>query len=136
MTERVLNGSCLCGQVRFTVRGEPQRFFHCHCTRCRKATGTGHSSNLFVGGTLTWDAGEDQVRRFKVPEAERFTNAFCTECGARMPREMGATGTVFVPAGSLDCEPGLLPQARIFSGSRAEWSCAGDGLASFDEYSS
>ncbi len=134
MTDREFTGSCLCGRVRFTVRGEPQRFFHCHCSRCRKASGTGHASNLFVAGTLTWDAGEALVRRFKVPEAERFTNAFCTECGARMPRFQSQAGIVMIPAGSLDGDPGMAPQARIFAGSRAGWSCAGDALPAFDEY--
>ena len=61
METKTLTGSCLCGSVRYTVQGEPQRAFHCHCSRCRKATGTGHASNLFVAGTLTWDAGEALV---------------------------------------------------------------------------
>jgi len=86
MTERTLKGSCLCGAVRYTVTGEPQRFYHCHCSRCRKATGTGHATNLFVKGRLTWDSGEELIRRYKPPQAERFTNAFCTSCGARVPR--------------------------------------------------
>lgn len=134
METKTLTGSCLCGAVRYTVRGEPQRFYHCHCSRCRKATGTGHASNLFVAGTLEWDAGEALVRRFKLPTAQRFTNAFCTECGGRVPRVLGDTGPVMVPAGSLDDDPGMPADARIFQGSRAPWSCAGDPIPVFDEY--
>jgi hypothetical protein len=39
-----------------------------------------------------------------------------------------------VPAGSLDQEPGLAPQARIFQDSRAEWSCDERSLPTFDNY--
>jgi hypothetical protein len=136
MAERSLSGSCLCGAVRYTVTGEAKRFFHCHCSRCRKATGTGHSSNLFVKGSLKWDSGEDQVRSFKLPQAERFTNAFCATCGARLPRFIAQQGMVFIPAGSLDDEPDIGPQGRIFQGSRAGWSCEGDTLPGFEEYAS
>lgn len=132
MEPKTLAGSCLCGSVRYTVRGEPQRALHCHCSRCRKATGTGHASNLFVAGTLTWDAGETLVHQFKVPEAKRFTNAFCSECGGRVPRSAAGSGTVMIPMGSLDDDPGIAPQARIFQGSRANWSCSGQVLPEFD----
>jgi hypothetical protein len=41
---------------------------------------------------------------------------------------------VMIPAGSLDDEPPIRPQARIFTGSRADWSCGGDGLPAYPEY--
>jgi hypothetical protein len=134
MTARSLSGSCLCGAVRYTVSGEVQRFYHCHCSRCRKATGTGHATNLMVEGSLTWHSGEDLIRRFKPPQAERFANAFCTRCGARVPRRIEPPGVVVIPAGSLDDEIDIRPQARIFLGSRASWSCDGSALPGFDEY--
>jgi len=135
MNAITLKGSCLCGAVRYEVSGEPRRFYHCHCKRCRKATGTGHASNMFVQpGTLKWLQGEDQLRSFKVPEAQRFTNVFCSSCGSRMPRQAPGAEIVMVPCGSLDDEPPLKPQARIFAGSRASWSCGGDELAVYPDY--
>lgn len=134
MTTQSLSGSCLCGAVRYTATGEAQRFYHCHCTRCRKATGTGHASNLFLKGTLEWESGEELIRSYKVPDAERFTNIFCGTCGGRVPRFIEQYGVVFIPAGSLDDEPDLAPQARIFKGSRAAWSCDGRDIPEFDEY--
>jgi len=133
MAETNLKGSCLCGAVTYEVTGEATRFYHCHCSRCRKATGTGHASNLFLQpGTLTWLSGAEQVRSFKVPEAKRFTNVFCANCGARLPRQP-APGMVVLLAGSLDVEPSIRPEARIFLGSRAQWSCGGDGLPEYAE---
>ena len=48
MTQATLTGSCLCGAVKYAATGVATRFLHCHCSRCRKATGTGHASNLFL----------------------------------------------------------------------------------------
>jgi hypothetical protein len=135
MTETTLKGSCLCGAVKYEVTGEPKRFFHCHCSRCRKATGTGHASNLFLQpGVLKWLSGEEQIRAFKVPQAKRFTNQFCATCGSRLPRQAKDTDAVMIPAGSLDDDAPMKPQARIFSESRTRWSCAGDGLPVYPEY--
>ena len=127
MSQSILNGSCLCGAVTYEVTGEPKRFFHCHCSRCRKATGTGHASNLFLQpGVLKWLSGEEQVRAFKVPEAQRFVNSFCATCGGRVPRQANGTDFVLVPAGSLDVTAPIEPQARIFFESRSSWSCSDD----------
>ena len=134
MNQTTLKGSCLCGAVKYEVTGDPRRFFHCHCSRCRKATGTGHASNLFVQpGALIWFQGDEQIRSFKVPEAKRFTNNFCGICGSRLPRVAKDIGAVIIPCGSLDDDVPIKPQARIFYGSRASWSCTGDGLPLYPE---
>ncbi len=129
MSRITMKGSCLCGTVKYEVTGAAKRFYHCHCSRCRKATGTGHASNLFVQpATLRWLSGEEHIRAFKVPEAERFTNQFCGICGGRVPRQPVGTDTVLIPAGSLDDDAPITPQARIFTDSRANWSCSGDEI--------
>ena len=129
-----LEGSCLCGAVAYTVEGECRGFYHCHCERCRKVTGTGHASMILLGASaVDWRRGEGLVRRYDVPGAKRFASVFCSECGSYLPRLSPAAGLVAVPAGSLDHDPGIEPEARIFSGSRTDWSCA-DGLPTYDEY--
>lgn len=130
-----MTGGCLCGAVRYRVEGEARKFYHCHCLRCRKATGTGHASNILVApGHLTFTAGEGALRSYKVPEAKRFTNVFCGTCGGRLPRFVPETNFIVIPAGSLDGEPTIAPQARIFWASRAAWSCSDDGLPTHAEY--
>ena len=131
-----LTGGCLCGSVQYEISGEAQRFYHCHCQRCRRTTGTGHASNLLVtpADSLTWLAGEDLLRRYKVPEAERFYNCFCSQCGSPMPRVVPELDAVIIPAGSLDAEPPIQPHARIFWESRVAWSCTGDDIPVFPEY--
>jgi hypothetical protein len=135
MAQSVLKGSCLCGTVKYEVTGESKRFYHCHCSRCRKVTGTGHASNLFLQpAALTWLSGEELIRAFKVPEAKRFTNNFCTNCGSRLPRQAKDSDMVMIPAGSLDDAPPIGPQARIFSRSRASWSCSDGEIPVFPEF--
>jgi hypothetical protein len=129
------SGGCLCGAVQYEISGEARRFYHCHCRRCRKATGTGHASNLMVRtSSVTWTSGEALLGRYNVPEAERFATCFCTQCGSPLPRVIPELGIVVVPAGSLDSEPPMQPQARIFWDSRAPWSCSAGELPVFAEY--
>jgi hypothetical protein len=127
-----LQGSCLCGSVRYEIEAEPVKFMHCHCQRCRKASGTGHASNLrFPGDCVTWLSGKDLIGSYKVPEAERFRNDFCTKCGSSLPRYMPSIDATTVPAGTLDDEPSLRPDARIFLGSKTSWSCE-DSIPGFE----
>ena len=135
MTQTTLLGGCLCGSVRYEISGDPQRFYHCHCSRCRKATGTGHASNLLVKpGAIKWLKGEELIRAYKIPEAKRFTRCFCSVCGSAVPRYVKETNFIVIPAGSLDSDPAIHPQARIFWDSRARWSCSGDQLPVHAEY--
>jgi hypothetical protein len=55
-------------------------------------------------------------------------NQFCGICGGRLPRQPQDTDTVVIPAGSLDDQSPIRPEGRIFTGSRASWSCSGDEL--------
>jgi len=135
MSKCTVKGSCLCGAVKYEVTGEAQRFYHCHCQRCRKASGTGHASNLLITPHtgISWLQGEELLSRYKVPEAERFFNCFCQQCGSPMPRVVPELDGVLISAGSLDTDPPFAPQARIFWDSRADWSCE-DSLPVFSEY--
>lgn len=135
MTQILLSGSCLCGAVHYEIEGEILRFSHCHCGRCRKATGTGHSTNLVLKPSrFLWVQGEEQVRRYKVQESERFMTCFCATCGGQLPRVLPELELALIPAGSLDVAPPLMPQSRIFWDSRAEWSCSAGDLPVFPEY--
>lgn len=134
MSKLTLKGSCLCGTVKYEATGEPARFYHCHCSRCRKATGTGHASNLFLSeAQLTFSAGENAVARYKIPEAERFTRQFCSNCGSSVARAVPELNAILIPAGSLDSELPIAPQARIYWNSRASWSCSDEPLPCFAE---
>ena len=135
MTKVALSGSCLCGDVTYEASGDAQDFFHCHCSRCRKATGTGHASNIIMApASLKWLTGEDQVESYKVPDAKFFVNSFCRACGARVPRYSQEHNLAVIPAGSLDVDPGVEPSARIFKAAGTSWSCDSRNLPEFEKY--
>ena len=122
MKKKGIQGSCLCGAVRYEVTPPYQMFRYCHCPRCRKHTGSAHACNLFVQPEqLKWLAGEQDVTRFDLPEAKRFARCFCNTCGSPVPfRSRDGTVTV-IPAGSLDDDPGVLPTESSFWDARAPW---------------
>lgn len=135
MSQKTFTGGCLCGSVQYKVSGAVLRFYHCHCRRCRNASGTGHATNIMVkADAVDWLKGESLLGYYKVPDAERFFNQFCKQCGGPLPRGMPEHSMVVIPAGTLDNDPGVKPEARIFWDSRAEWSCEAGELPTFPEY--
>lgn len=112
-------GSCLCGEVRYEVRGQFERFYLCHCSHCRKDTGSAHAANLFSSSaTLTWLTGLASVATYRLP-GTRHTRSFCTICGSALP--VASHNMIVVPAGSLDTDITSLPDGNIFTASRASW---------------
>ncbi|MBZ0223908.1 MAG: GFA family protein [Dokdonella sp.] len=112
-------GSCLCGEVRYTITGSFDRFYLCHCSHCRKDTGSAHAANLFASSAkLIWLSGERSITSFQLP-GTRHARSFCAICGSALPFVNGQM--TVVPAGSLDTEFANLPDGNIFTGSRAAW---------------
>lgn len=135
MTSDTYKGSCICGSISYEITGELRAFPHCHCRRCRKATGTGHASNVILKPhTARFIKGEELVHTYKVPDAERFRTAFCANCGSPMPKWLPDMSLAVIPAGSLDSHPALNPSGRIFYDSKADWSCDTSDLPLWPEY--
>jgi hypothetical protein len=115
-------GSCLCGGVTYVVEGEPLRWWICHCSRCRKARGSGHASNLFTSADgVRFTRGEELAVSYKLPDAKYFAQVFCCTCGSPIPRIDRSRNYAIIPTGTLDDDPGTRPQAHIFVASKAAW---------------
>lgn len=135
MSEPGIHGGCLCGAVTFEVSPPFNMMVHCHCSRCRKATGTAHATNLATNpDQFTWLTGEDSISRYDLPTSNRFGKWFCNRCGSPVPRLLPNGKTVVIPAGSLDSEPPIRPTDHIFWASRAPWDCPSGGLPTHDAY--
>lgn len=135
MSEKIISGSCLCCTVKYEVKEPYLRFAHCYCSRCRKATGSSHATNLYVEpGSFKWIEGESSIKRFDLLTAESFATTFCVECGGPLPHHTRSGREIVIPAGSLDEDPAIDPQSHIFWDSRATWSCGGEKLSKFTEY--
>lgn len=128
-----IGGSCLCGEVRFEVDGNPIVMVNCHCSRCRRGRSAAHATNVFVGfDQFRWTRGETRVKVFDLPGAERFGTNFCDICGSDVPRHSPKIGRVNIPAGSFDTDTRFRPSYHIFVGSKAPWFDITDTLPQFD----
>ena len=129
-----MKGSCLCGAVTYAITPPFTMFQYCHCSRCRKVTGSAHAANLFVAPEqFQWLQGEERVGRFEHPEAKYYATGFCTICGSNLPWAPKGGKIMVVPAGSLDEDPGIKPSQNLFWASRASWHVASNELPSHAE---
>lgn len=134
MTDITNQGSCLCGQVIFEVRGDFENFFLCYCKYCQKDTGSAHAANLFSSHVkIKWLKGSETVKTFNLP-ATRHVKSFCAHCGSALPSEQRELNLIIVPAGSLDSEIAIKPKARIFTASQANWCEKLETIRAFEKF--
>ena len=122
-----VRGSCLCGGVTFELTRPFRRASHCHCSRCRKHSGSGHLTHGRVpreGFRLLTGEGLIEVWR---PAAGGAAKAFCRRCGSSLFGGSWPDGPeVSVRLGALDDDPGVRPQFHTFVDSRGAWEVLPD----------
>lgn len=78
----MIQGLCLCGEIRFEAIEIPGMVFNCHCSRCRQAHGAAFATQVICAkDSLTFLAGEDRLSKYVVGNIVR---AFCENCGSRL----------------------------------------------------
>lgn len=117
-------GSCLCGQIRFSVTGFRQQVANCHCTMCRKFHGAAFGT-LVETQDLQWDAGEHQLAWYTADNGTQ--RAFCPNCGSSLGfLSAGALPSALEIAIACFDEPiPVTVDAQIFTDNKANW-CALD----------
>lgn len=134
MAEKIIKGSCLCGAVNYQIRAPFLFYKYCHCSRCRKTSGTAYGANiLLVAEQFEWTKGMEFIKRFELASAKHFCSGFCSNCGSTMPWQTKNEKYYLVPTGTLDDDPGCRPQNNVFWGSRAPWHCDVADLPKCDE---
>ncbi|HVT62908.1 MAG TPA: GFA family protein [Legionellaceae bacterium] len=125
-------GKCLCGSCQYVITGIPTAMFLCHCSLCRKETGSIHGANIFFNhALLEWKKDQGKITYFKL-EGTRKQRAFCNICGSPLPRRE-ENAQVILPAGTLDDDSHLEPTAHIYYESRASYEDKLINLKRFDE---
>ncbi len=125
-------GRCLCGQVTWGVTGRLPPVGFCHCSQCRRVSGTGSNAVLSVkADRLVWLSGEAALKTYALPSG--WSTTFCETCGCPMPH-LGPHGRWFVPAGSLDGQPDLAVSGHIFVADKPGWAAIGDDAPQFREW--
>lgn len=133
-----LEASCLCGAVAWRVSGRVSSMSHCHCSRCRKAHGSPYATYVSAPAEhFAFERGRDTV--VVAPSSAAFARAecgWCGRCGSVVPDGAPRNGRVGMPAGGFDGDPGVVPEAHIFVGSKAPWHAIADELPRFDAFPS
>ena len=128
-----IQGSCLCGAVRFEVTGPLTAMLNCHCSRCRKQHGAPFATyGTTAIGDLHWLAGEENVVTYTAEGAG--PRSYCKHCGSPVPITAPPMGVAYIPVGLTEGELGMKPQGHMFVGSKASWHEITDSLPQHEKY--
>jgi hypothetical protein len=129
---RTLAGSCFCGSVRYAVADQFGYAMNCHCSNCRRTTGSAFKP--FAGierGKLTVTQGQDALLIYGSPDGH---DAHCRRCGSLLYSLVREARYVHVAMGTLIDAPSIRPDKHIFVGSKAAWFTITDDLPQFEEH--
>lgn len=122
-------GGCNCGAIQFEVDVALADVFICHCSICRRFTGSGGIAVVLVENAhFKWLTGDGSIVVWRRPGAE-WESSFCRTCGSAVPGKNDPE-KMFVPVGSLVSGTDNLRVAHhIWVGSKASWEIIGDNGA-------
>jgi len=132
-----LHGSCLCGGVQFEIAQPLETARYCHCTSCKKLSGSIGTANARASSdAVRVVAGRELLRTYQPPEGSAKT--FCSTCGSNL---FGGgwpdSAQCSVRLSAIDDSFDVRPSAHLFVRSVAAWeTLPDDGLERFDTTSS
>ncbi|MBI5333945.1 MAG: GFA family protein [Burkholderiales bacterium] len=128
----VYRGHCLCGGIRFEVRGPLAPVQICHCSQCRRAQGTPLVTNVPVAAdAFTLLQGQALLAAFESSPGKQ--RVLCRRCGSPVfSRREALPGVLRLRLGLLDEPVDVALQAHAHVGSKAGWWPICDTLPQFD----
>lgn len=127
-------GSCYCGKVKIAISGAITSIIHCHCSKCRKASGTAYATNgLVKADEFKITAGAEHMGKFgKVAGKNRH---FCKICASPIySSNIDDPQNVRIRLGMLDSAISERPMAHTFVTSQANWEDLDAGLPRYERY--
>lgn len=122
-------GGCLCGAVKYEVRGPLRPVVNCHCRQCRKTSGHFVAASGARSGDLTLVSSDELRWHESSSEARR---GFCSVCGSSVFWEPVSGDEIMIMAGTMDSPTGLETAAHIFVGDAGDYYyIPDDGLPRF-----
>lgn len=132
MTARILSGKCFCGAVVYTVADEFLYAAYCHCSNCRRTTGSAFKP--FAGIEREKLALADGHENLLVFGEEAGNDTHCKVCGSLLYSVVRDGAYVHVAMGTLVDAPKIRPSKHIFVGSKAPWFTITDDLPQYAEH--
>ena len=129
-----MQGSCFCGDVSFEVKLDKVEAYHCHCSICRKVTGSKFNTAFTTSAdNFKWTSKTEGIKVFQ-KGGQGFRNFFCSNCGCTVPNRYQEVN-FWVPAGLIDDMDYIEVTKHIFVESKADWDEITDDLPQFSGYS-
>jgi hypothetical protein len=126
-------GSCLCGAVSYEIEGDLGDGYYCHCSRCRKASGSAFAANAkILPAQFKLISGYEALKTY-FHEATGLKRKFCSNCGSPIVSERTSPPVMAVRLGTIDTPLLKGPIGHIFVGSKPEWSQITDELPCYPE---
>ena len=129
----MLNGGCLCGGVRFHIKGKLGPAGYCHCKQCQRASGSAFAANASVR-TIYFEitSGDDLVSEHQSSPGK--FRAFCRRCGSPVYSRRDTESDIRrIRLGTLDSDPQRRPLSHFWVSSKAPWHSIGDSLPQYSE---
>lgn len=115
-----VSGKCLCEEVAFELTATLPNIYQCHCSLCRKATGSSSNAALIVSSAhFKWVRGHERITAYVKDTGYRAD--FCSKCGSQLPNPIKGGTQYWIPAGLLDADAGIEVAAHLHVGSKASW---------------
>ncbi|KFY66908.1 hypothetical protein V496_01846 [Pseudogymnoascus sp. VKM F-4515 (FW-2607)] len=129
-------GSCKCSAIKIEMQGGPDMLGLCHCTNCRKSTGSTYSTNaVFAKSAFTIISGEPKVYEAKGGSGNPAFVNFCGNCSSAMWTETPLrSNIVVIKVGILDGDAleKLAPKLETFTSRRPSWVTSVDEATQFE----
>jgi len=127
-----LAGKCFCGAVCYVVADEFAYAMNCHCSNCRRTTGSAFKPIAGIErGKLSVAEGRDKLL---VYGNELCNDTHCRQCGSLLYSVVRSGAWLHVAMGTLVDAPAIRPTHHIFVGSKAPWFTITDDLPQYEEF--
>ncbi|HXW82776.1 MAG TPA: GFA family protein [Candidatus Binataceae bacterium] len=130
--EREFAGKCFCGAVQYVVAGEFAYAANCHCSNCRRTTGSAFKP--FAGIAADKVAITQGKTNLLIYGEERANDTHCKLCGALLYSVVRDGAYKHIAMGTLVDDPMIRPTMHIFVGSKAPWFTITDTLPQYEEF--
>jgi len=127
-------GKCLCGEVEVALNGKISDIIHCHCSLCRKSSGTAFATNGFVqAADFKVVKGQEKLSSFTFKPGR--IRHFCSSCGSPVYSENKDDSSRFrLRLGILESDIVERPISHNFVSSQANWENLDTGLPRYDAF--
>jgi hypothetical protein len=124
----MLKGSCLCGGIKYEIDGELGAVTNCHCSLCRKTSGSAFASGTTIPAkSFRIASGQELLKEWE--SSPGYHRVFCGRCGSPiLKRKDNDPEHLHFRPGTLDSDPGVKMSKHTHVRSKAPWVEINDGL--------